>query len=93
MMSRGYVTGEPEMTKLTLSVDEAVVKQAKKLAHQNGRSVSSMFTQYVHAMSRKRKPPAREGRLARQAAGLIQLPKGRSDRDILTDALMEKYGL
>jgi hypothetical protein len=35
---------------------------------------------------------ARGGRIARQASGLIRLPKGRSDRDVLVDALLEKYG-
>ncbi|MBM4035459.1 MAG: hypothetical protein FJ291_27270 [Planctomycetes bacterium] len=81
------------MTKLTLSMDEEVVAQAKRLAKENGRSVSAMFTQYVRALAQKRSRPARVGHIARQALGLIHLPKDRSDRDLLVDALMEKYGL
>jgi len=80
------------MTKLTLSVEEDVVKQAKRLARESGRSVSAMFSQLVRAMAGKGGASARGGRIARQASGLIRLPKGRSDRDVLVDALLEKYG-
>jgi hypothetical protein len=82
------------MTKLTLSMDEEVVAQAKRLAKENGRSVSAMFTQIVRGMAHaKERKPARVGHIARQALGLIHLPTDRSDRDILVDALKEKYGL
>lgn len=81
------------MTKLTLSMDEEVVAQAKRLAKENGRSVSAMVTQYVRAMAERNTKPIRGGHIARQALGLIHLPRDRSDRDILVDALMEKYGL
>lgn len=33
------------------------------------------------------------GRLVREATGLIVLPTGTSERDVLTDALIEKHGL
>ncbi|MBM4041495.1 MAG: hypothetical protein FJ290_23585 [Planctomycetes bacterium] len=81
------------MTKLTLSVDEEVVAQAKRLAKENGRSVSAMFTQYVRAMAQRRSRPVRGGYIARQALGLLHLPKDRSYRDLLVDALKERYGL
>ena len=81
------------MTKLTLSVDEEVVKQAKRLAKESGRSVSAMFSHFVRSAANREKTPLRGGRIARQASGLIRLPKGKSERDILTEALMEKYQL
>jgi hypothetical protein len=32
------------------------------------------------------------GRIARQASGLVALPRGKNERDVLADALAEKYG-
>jgi hypothetical protein len=81
------------MTKLTLSVEEDVVKQAKTLARQNGRSVSAMFTHYVRAMTIKKPHGPAIGPLTREASGLVTLPKGKTYREVLEDALLEKYGL
>ncbi|MBI5723674.1 MAG: hypothetical protein HZA50_06940 [Planctomycetes bacterium] len=53
------------MTKLTLSVDEAVVEKAKQIAHANNTSVSAMFSQYVQSMSARRSRPIRIGPLTR----------------------------
>jgi hypothetical protein len=33
------------------------------------------------------------GPLARQASGIIKLPPGKTDREVLEEALLEKYGL
>jgi hypothetical protein len=33
------------------------------------------------------------GPLARKATGMIVLPKGRSDKEVLEDALLEKHGM
>jgi len=81
------------MTKLTLSVDERVVKEAKRLAKRSGRSVSAMFSQFVRAMGRgERRSPA-IGPLTRKASGLASVPKGKSEREVLEEALLEKYEL
>ncbi|HUT36937.1 MAG TPA: DUF6364 family protein [Planctomycetota bacterium] len=81
------------MTKLTLSVDEEVVAQAKRLAKENGRSVSAMFTQIVRAMAGQKQRRRPIGPLTRKVSGIISLPKGKTFDDVLTDALMDKYGL
>ncbi len=81
------------MTKLTLSVDEEVVAQAKRLAGEHGTSVSAMFTQIIRSMADGPRQGPRPGPLARRASGLIRLPEGRTARDVLVDALAEKYEL
>jgi len=81
------------MTKLTLSMDEEVVVQAKRLAKENGRSVSGMFTQMVRAMAAQKRKPQAIGPITRKMSGIIALPKGKTFDDVLTDALMERYGL
>lgn len=81
------------MPKLTLSADDKVIKQAKRIAAKNHTSVSAMFSRYVRTLAGKDRPPARASRIARKASGIIKLPKGKSERDVLADALAEKYGL
>jgi hypothetical protein len=80
------------MTKLTLSVDEETVEQAKQLARANGTSVSRMFSEFVAALVRGG-ARRRHGPLTRKASGLVSLPEGKSYRDVVEDALLDKYGL
>jgi Family of unknown function (DUF6364) len=80
------------VTKLTLSADEEIVKRAKRLAKEQGTSVSALFERFVRGATEE--PKKRKiGPLTRKATGLAKLPKGKSDREILEEALMEKYGL
>lgn len=80
------------MTKLTLSVEKDVVAQAKKLSAERGTSVSAMFTHFIRSAGRSK--GLREiGPLTRKATGLARLPRGKSDRGLLADALAEKYGI
>jgi hypothetical protein len=78
--------------KLTLSAEKSIVDRAKRLAAENGTSVSSLFARLVSAMSQ----PTQEGNipigpLTQEATGLITLPRNLSERQILEDALTEKY--
>ena len=81
------------MKKLTLSANAAVVREDKKIAAANGTTVTAMFERFVWLLVRRREGARPLGPLTRKAAGLISLPKGRSARRVLTDALAEKYGL
>jgi hypothetical protein len=84
------------MTKLTLSADRELIKQAKKLAKREGTSLSSMFARYLEAILKRhrreteKRPP---GPLTRKATGLARVPAGKTDRQLLEDALAERYGL
>jgi len=81
------------MKKLTLSADESVIREAKNLASESGTSVSSMFERFVRSLSRRRKPVRPVGPIARKATGVIRLPAGKSERAVLEDALIDKYGV
>ncbi len=79
------------MTKLTLSADKELVEEAKELAEKEGTSLSSMFSRFLRAVlakRRKRQPP---GPLTRKATGLVKLPSGKSDRELLEEAIEDKY--
>ena len=83
------------MKKLTLSADEKVITQAKRLAARQRTSVSAMFARFVTSTSRRESatqevPP---DSIAARVTGVIRLPRGKSERDILTEALMDKYGV
>lgn len=80
-------------TRLTLSADEDVVEQAKRLAAEQKTSVSAMFSRIIRGMAQRKKPTADLGPVTRHVAGIARLPKGKTPRDVLTDALMDKHGL
>jgi hypothetical protein len=81
------------MKKLTLSADPEVIEQAKRLAAESGTSVSSLFERFVRLLARKHLAKPRLGRITREASGMITLPQGKSERDVLEEALAEKYGI
>ena len=81
------------VTKLTLSIDERTVKKAKQIARANGTSVSAMFSQFVQSISDERRTSAKIGPLTRKLSGIIQIPPDREYKELVTDALMEKYGM
>lgn len=83
------------MKKLTLSADDDVIEQAKQLAKRQGISVSAMFAGFIRSMAQRDqgKLDIPESSLAARATGYLKLPKGKTPRDVLTAALMEKYGI
>lgn len=79
-------------SKLTLSADKEVIERAKKLAAENGTSVSAMFSRLILMMTGMRRPQEPTGPLTRMATGLVHLPVDSSDQRLLEDALSEKFG-
>lgn len=81
------------MPKLTLNADSKTVSMAKKLAQLNQTSVSDMFCRFIRSLAAGDKTEIQLGPLTRKMTGIIKLPRGKSDRDVLTEALMDKYGV
>lgn len=84
------------MTKLTLSADRAVIELAREQARQDGISISAMFSGFIHARAQLReKKSIRLGPLARQAMEIgrnaPKVPINISDRELIEEALAEKY--
>jgi hypothetical protein len=80
-------------TKLTLSTDKELLREAKLLAAREGTSLSSMFARFLQAILREQSKKARPGPITRRAIGLVKLPAGKSDRELLAEALAERHGL
>jgi hypothetical protein len=80
--------------KLTLSADESIVREAKRQAKECNTSVSAMFSRFIESLSRSRSQNQDPiGPITRRATGLAKMPKGKTYRGVLEEALMEKYGL
>lgn len=81
------------MAKLTLSADVRTISQAKRLAKKGNTSVSAMFSRYVESLARVNAGEADPlGPITRRASGIVRLPKGKSDRELIEDALAAKHG-
>jgi hypothetical protein len=65
------------MTKLTLSIEENVVAEAKRIAEANKTSVSAMFSQFVQSAGAQRKRQVKIGPLTRKLSGIVNLPAGK----------------
>ena len=79
------------MKKLTLSMDEETIAQAKRLAAEQGTSVSAMLSRLVRAMSLKPGAKIKIGPTTRRATGLVKLPSARTDRSLVEEALADEY--
>lgn len=81
------------MIKLTLSANPEIIEQAKALAAEQGTSVSAMFERFITLAAAKRGDPRKIGPLTRRATGVVKLPKGRTPRALVEDALLDRHGL
>ncbi|MCY2962335.1 MAG: DUF6364 family protein [Planctomycetota bacterium] len=80
------------MKKLTLSARESTIETAKRLAAENGTTVSAMFERMILLLDSKQKGRKAEiGPATRNASGLIRLVGDTNGRDVLEEALLEKY--
>lgn len=80
------------LRKLTLSAPEEVIEEAKRMAAETGTSVSAMFTRLLAAAARSRRGDAQTlGPVTLKATGLVTLPAGRSDTELLEEALDDRY--
>jgi hypothetical protein len=81
------------MKKLTLNAEPEVIAEARRLAKEQGTSVSAMFARVIRYLARRNEHPVRLGRVTRKATGLVRLPKGKNERQVFEEALLEKYDL
>jgi hypothetical protein len=78
-------------TKLTLSADSELIREAKRLARERGTSLSAMFDRFVRSVVLHENSTEAPGPLTAQALGLVQLPENRTDGELLEVALAEKH--
>jgi hypothetical protein len=81
------------MGKMTISMDDDIIRAAKQLAASDNVSVSAMIRRYVLARLRPEKSKIKIGPLTKKASGIIPDKSDKEYREMLTDALMDKYDL
>ena len=78
--------------KLTLSAQKEVVEKAKRIAQEKNTSVSALFARYIKGISDLQQSEGDLGPITQKSSGMISLPKGKSGKKLLEDALWERYG-
>jgi hypothetical protein len=81
-------------SKLTLSIDEKVIENAKKYARDQKRSVSKLVEEYLSSISFVADAKVEYnalGPITKDLVGIIKVRENTNYKDILTGALMEKY--
>ncbi len=78
-------------SKLTLAMDDAIVKKAKKYARQRNLSLSKLVEYFFAALALKTNEKNMPlSPITQELAGMIKAPSIK-DKDILADALIKKY--
>ena len=82
------------LTKLTLTIDDAVVEQAKEYAHQRNRSVSRIVEDYLKNISSHDETITFQNNLSSpitdSISGMFQ-DNGKSYKEMLDEALQERF--
>lgn len=80
-------------TTLTLNIDRDVIESAETYAKSAEKSVSQLVEDYLALVSSKSKVTDGQplGPITRQLAGIIKLDEKTDRKELLADALMEKY--
>ena len=81
------------MNQLTIEVDAKVIELAKQLAIDNNTTISSLFENFILALSQRRTTIGKIGPLTQQATGILKVPPGMTDQELIEEALLEKYGM
>lgn len=84
-------------TKLTLSVEPAVIAKARRISKRRRTSVSAMFAHFIASLdegsSEVREMPPVTRRVLEMGAKLPPVPADWDYREALSDTLAEKYGV
>lgn len=79
-------------TKLTLTIEEAVVVRAKQYAKMQGRSLSDLIENYLKAITQAEAKTSRTTPITDALRGSIKDPGVKDYKSLLTEELEKKYG-
>jgi hypothetical protein len=78
-------------TKLTLTIEESVIKMAKSYSRKKGRSLSELIENYLIALTSKEKSDVELSPRVKRMKGAIKLPKDFDYKKVLEEELTKKY--
>ncbi|WKN40801.1 DUF6364 family protein [Tunicatimonas pelagia] len=82
------------MSKLTLSINQSVIEEAKAYAKASGKSLSSIVEEYLKSLSKDKGDSSQKhpSSIVNELKGSVRMPKDFSSyKELLEDALIEKY--
>jgi hypothetical protein len=80
-------------TKLTLTIDDSVIVQAKKYAKTSGKSLSDIVENYLMTLTNKESKEEEISPRILKLLGVIELPEDFDYKKSLTEGLSRKYKL
>lgn len=78
-------------TKLTLTIDDSIIKKAKSYAKNKGRSLSEIIENYLKVITVEQKDSEDFSPLIRSLKGSFKAPKNFDYKEELTRSLSKKY--
>ena len=80
-------------TKLTLTIEEEIIKKAKEYADKKKRSLSSIIENYLKALTKEEEPERKKqtSPLVRSLRGSFKMPEDADYSNELQDSLAKKY--
>ena len=78
-------------TKLTLTIEQAIIKQAKIYAKEKGRSLSEIIENYLKAITKEQKTEEELTPLVKSLRGSFKAPESYNYKKELSKGLSEKY--
>jgi len=78
-------------TKLTLTIEQAIIKRAKSYAKEKGRSLSDIIENYLKAITKEQKIEEELSPLIKSLQGSFKAPKSFDYKKELSKGLSEKY--
>ncbi len=79
------------LTKLTLTIDQEVVENAKIYAKKNGRSLSSLIEGYLKALSQQEEEVSHLSPRVKSLLGSVKVPADFNYKNILSDSINSKH--
>lgn len=79
-------------TKLTLTIEQDVIKTAKTYAHNKGRSLSELIENYLKTLTNKEKDSEELSPRVKRLVGSVKLPKNFDYKKTLEEEIIKKHG-
>lgn len=79
-------------TKLTLTIEQDVIKTAKTYAQSKGRSLSELIENYLKTLVTKGKGPDELSPRLKRLVGVVKLPKDFDYKKTLEEEIFKKHG-
>ncbi|MFW0715926.1 DUF6364 family protein [Pedobacter sp. N23S346] len=78
-------------TKLTLTIDDSVIKQAKAYAEKQGRSLSAVVENYLKAVTKREEKEVEISPIVKSMIGAFKMPEDFNYKEELNKMREEKY--